>query len=168
MQKTRTFYFTYCIVFLVWCSGNRPIWRETRQLQENEYTRVIFHVYFSQYSTLYIFLSKGLKEEYCIYTGCIWNTWTFFSNELPTPNHVRNLIPIYFHKFFDVVAPTFAQPQSFRFLSVETLTTPSVSSSNWTWRDTAPTHFDACQTIGNRAGTYERGDSLCSDVSTAA
>jgi len=52
--------------------------------------------------------------------------------------HQTNICP---QRVFDVMAPTFARPQSFRFLSVETLTTPSVSISNWKWRDTSPTHF---------------------------
>ena len=63
LHKARTFYFSFCVVCLVWCSGNRPIWRETRQLQENEYTHVTSHVQFSQHSILYTFLSKGLKKK---------------------------------------------------------------------------------------------------------
>jgi hypothetical protein len=42
---------------------------------------------------------------------------------------------------FEVLSPTFACPQTFRFLSVVTHKDRSVFSSSWKWIDPSPKHF---------------------------
>jgi hypothetical protein len=54
------------------------------------------------------------------------------------------------------------------FLSVGTLKTRDVLSSNWKWSDTSPTHFDTCPTSHNRPGRLVWCDGSWSDVSLRA
>jgi hypothetical protein len=66
-------------------------------------------------------------------------------------------------------ATTFARPQSFRFLYVESHKTPKHSAPIENEdRLTSPTHFCACETEATARGPLTRRDSRQSDVSVLA
>jgi hypothetical protein len=82
-----------------------------------------------------------LKKPEC--TGCIENVRTNFRSEFPTRKEGRSLYQCMSTNtfIFRSIEPTFAQPHSCIFLSVGTLITPNVFSSNWKWRDISAVHF---------------------------
>lgn len=83
---------------------------------------------------------------------CVRNAWTDFRNEFPSPEKGKTL-----YQYMSLqtliawsTAPVISCPQSFRFLSVETLKT-SMFIFNWKWKDISY----AYQTISNHLGTSE-------------
>jgi hypothetical protein len=75
--------------------------------------------------------------------------------EFATPTQGKEFILVYVHKQFSPYSPAMCWSQSFGFLSVGTLKTSYVFSSNWKWRAISPVNYGRLQTIHHWHRTSE-------------